>query len=1057
MKKRHGRRITSAAASNKARGKLYRKDKLALPVMLEAKRRLGKKLRERGHARRDWQSEGHDLREVKAVDWSTWHGRSPKTRKGAGGDTLLTCFTCLLVRRAQQKFKPCRGNRKVTSSQMNMWRSLSDVNRRALLEVWDMSHDEAEIVFGGAAASWRSNPTLFGHDLVELVATRKFLTCRNCWFIRQAAGKLATCTSRSKGPTKKQVATWKGLKKHHGLQLRFAEIWGVSLDEVVAWYEHSPLRNAKRRAASASQLKRGLKRPAASKHGVHDSWKHDVCQDGDIHPNPGPSSWRVVSLNVGGMSGTWKAIDAFLSDKSVAVLALQEVSARENDLISVRRKALACGYRFYHQPGVPSVGARGICRQNGGVSLFVRSSLHQRPAFALAGDESQCLGVWVDGWLFVSAYCPPRQDHLSSVELSSLLLDAFVANEVVATQPWLIAGDFNELASTSVVSTSMSCFGGELISVDEPTRWDGNRCIDWMLTNRPRSVDPPRLVSIVLSDHIPLDICVHDVPHDVLLGSLRRTAQFCCPPGVDRAYWDNAIQTVWSEHPEVQRFLTFLENSPPVSVQEEWDSFQRLLVDVLLQTCLVLSQNGFLTPEVRDVCFCAASQAPFKGQMSEYCKFSPSQAGIKHQVGDMAIRKLRRRLARCYELKRLLLRAAQSSLSAFHARELQALQNRLRRQLGVQLSHQLGLREVVFHISTLKHQLQHHDQFTKERRLRNWRTNMVSSDAALSRWLKSKVCPVGVSVASAQGRVAETDVQAAEIIFDYWRDFWGEREAQNLPVHDRVESILRDVDPLPVQAWRPPSGVELRAIACDAKGAGGPDGWSGRELGLLPLDVFHMFSLLAKRWLECGDVPQQMCESRMVCLPKPGKIQCGNIVPVQHTRPITVLSAWWRLWSSAWTRSVVRDWMRIHVPVEFAVAHAKSTGEVVVDLLDSLYQYGYLITLDFTKAFDCLDPLVTHDVLGRLGWEPQLVAVLTAVWRGQRRWVSYQSHTHPAQLSGPSMPQGDPMGPVIMTLWAWLGWLHVERQCSAVPHVLTRVYVDDRSVGVSRAWALSER
>ena len=128
-----------------------------------------------------------------------------------------------------------------------------------------------------------------------------------------------------------------------------------------------------------------------------------------------------------------------------------------------------------------------------------------------------------------------------------------------------------------------------------------------------------------------------------------------------------------------------------------------------------------------------------------------------------------------------------------------------------------------------------------------------------------------------------------------------------------------------------------------------------------------------------------------------------------------------------------------------------------MDLLDSLYQYGYLITLDFTKAFDCLDPLITHAVLGRLGWEPQLVAVLTAVWRGQRRWVSYQSHTHPAQLSGPSMPQGDPMGPVIMTLWAWLGWLHVERQCSAVPHVLTRAYVDDRSVGVSRAWALSER
>ena len=196
-----------------------------------------------------------------------------------------------------------------------------------------------------AAASWRSNPTLFGHDLVELVATRKFLTCRNCWFIRQAAGKLATCTSRSKGPTKKQVATWKGLKKHHGLQFRFAEIWGVSLDEL------------------KRGLKRGLKRPAASKHGAHDSWKHDVCQDGDIHPNPGPSSWRVVSQRRRDV-GHVESHRCRGADKSVAVLALQEVSARENDLISVRRKALACGYRFYHQPGVPSVGARGICSIN---------------------------------------------------------------------------------------------------------------------------------------------------------------------------------------------------------------------------------------------------------------------------------------------------------------------------------------------------------------------------------------------------------------------------------------------------------------------------------------------------------------------------------------------------------------------------------------------------------------------------------------------------------------------------------------------------------------------
>ena len=36
--------------------------------------------------------------------------------------------------------------------------------------------------------------------------------------------------------------------------------------------------------------------------------------------------------------------------------------------------------------------------------------------------------------------------------------------------------------------------------------------------------------------------------------------------------------------------------------------------------------------------------------------------------------------------------------------------------------------------------------------------------------------------------------------------------------------------------------------------------------------------------------------------------------------------------------------MRTHVAPEFAVVHATSTGEIVVDLLDSLHRHGYLMT-----------------------------------------------------------------------------------------------------------------
>lgn len=49
------------------------------------------------------------------------------------------------------------------------------------------------------------------------------------------------------------------------------------------------------------------------------------------------------------------------------------------------------------------------------------------------------------------------------------------------------------------------------------------------------------------------------------------------------------------------------------------------------------------------------------------------------------------------------------------------------------------------------------------------------------------------------------------------------------------------------------------------------------------------------------------------------------------------------------------------------------------------------------------------------------------------------------------------MGPVIMTIWAWLGWLWVERHSRPDPHIMTRVYVDDRSFGTSRIWSLHDR
>ena len=84
-----------------------------------------------------------------------------------------------------------------------------------------------------------------------------------------------------------------------------------------------------------------------------------------------------------------------------------------------------------------------------------------------------------------------------------------------------------------------------------------------------------------------------------------------------------------------------------------------------------------LPPEIRANCERLARQSDFKGQLAVYRCSSCAHAGVRHLVGDLAVRKKRRLLARCFQLKRLLLRQNSVGLSAVQNQELAALKVQL--------------------------------------------------------------------------------------------------------------------------------------------------------------------------------------------------------------------------------------------------------------------------------------------------------------------------------------------------------------------------------------------
>ena len=114
------------------------------------------------------------------------------------------------------------------------------------------------------------------------------------------------------------------------------------------------------------------------------------------------------------------------------------------------------------------------------------------------------------------------------------------------------------------------------------------------------------------------------------------------------------------------------------------------------------------------------------------------------------------------------------------------------------------------------------------------------------------------------------------------------------------------------------------------------------------------------------------------------------------------------------------------------------------EFFDELVEKGFGGSLDYSLAFDMMDPLITCDTLKGLGWPPGLVDLIGSVWLRQSRWISWDRHVAEGPLEvSQSMPQGDAWSVLMMIIWMEAGAKNVRRQVAEdCKHM---VYIDDRS------------
>ena len=149
-----------------------------------------------------------------------------------------------------------------------------------------------------------------------------------------------------------------------------------------------------------------------------------------------------------------------------------------------------------------------------------------------------------------------------------------------------------------------------------------------------------------------------------------------------------------------------------------------------------------------------------------------------------------------------------------------------------------------------------------------------------------------------------------------------------------------------------------------AKGAPGLDQWTADEmhwLGNVPTITKEIWSVM-QGWSSCTpSISQQL---RMAWIPKQNVEDF--VIPPKKMRPITVMSVWWRAFSSTWMRSKPIKGIIAKMPQ--SIHGIKGRGpEVAASIVDAAVKKSkFACTLDFTSCFDTVNVKLLHEVLSSI-------------------------------------------------------------------------------------------
>lgn len=365
---------------------------------------------------------------------------------------------------------------------------------------------------------------------------------------------------------------------------------------------------------------------------------------------------RILCFNSGGAPGAWRLLN---SVPTADIIAIQECNMSEAEWKAFAYCAVRQNYKAYYLAGPRSPDQWGNQRTLGGVAFMTRKSVYH----TFAGQESfwgvQSIGLWVAGTLIINCYSPPGHDAVTPE-----LFNAWWAQLSLDHKSWLVVGDFNGDPDNTEAGKFLSLHGGSLLGdPSKGSRWKSERFIDWGMKSRHCQAHyDGQHDSIQISDHIGFWVQMTNPVQSTRKGRLKLSPSWKIPSWLSREDWIQALENIWNTEiigSSSFGLLQSLCNSSPNSVnqqlvQQEWDLFNRCLAQCFHKTLVSLRAAGLADPALTTELETMIKQngLAVKGQTAQFQWINDSQPSRGDPNPGEKLRKLRKQVARCYELRR---------------------------------------------------------------------------------------------------------------------------------------------------------------------------------------------------------------------------------------------------------------------------------------------------------------------------------------------------------------------------------------------------------------------